>query len=75
MCDVQAVHLCISRRDFGGRLLTDWLERGPVLMNQQILVSQTTLGKLYCCEREFILCTWFQIFGMFSTVASASCRQ
>jgi hypothetical protein len=59
MCTVQAIHLRICRRDFVARSLTDWLERGPTLMSQQILVSQTIPGKLYYCDREFSFCTWF----------------
>jgi len=72
MCDVQAIHLCISRRDFAPRSLTDWLERGLVPMSQQISVSQTIPGKMYYFDREFSFVLGFIIFSMFSLVATAS---
>jgi hypothetical protein len=72
MCNVQAVHLCNSRRDFAARSLTDWLERGLVPMSQQISVSQTIPGKLYYFDREFSFVLGFSMCGI---VANASDRQ
>jgi len=75
MCNVQAIHLCISRRDFAPRSLTDWLERGLVPTSQQISVSQTIPGKMYYFDREFTFVLGFIAFSMFSLVATASDRQ
>jgi len=75
MCNVQAIHLRISRRDFAPRSLRDWLERGLVLTSQQISVSQTIPGKMYYFDREFSFVLGFIIFSVFSLVATASDRQ
>jgi len=75
MCNVQAIHLCISRRDFVPRSLTDLLERGLMPTSQQISVSQTIPGKMYYFDREFSFILGFIIFSMFSRVTTASDRQ
>ena len=75
MCNVQAIHLCISRRDFAPRSLTDWLERGLMQTSQQISVSQTIPGKIYYSDGEFSVVLDFIMFIMFSVVVTASDRQ
>jgi hypothetical protein len=75
MCNVQAIHLCTSRRDFAPRSLTDWLERGLVPTSQQISVFRTIPGRMYYCDRGFSFVLGFIIFSMFSIVAAASDRQ
>ena len=75
MCNVQAIHLGMSRRDCAPRSLTDWLERGLVLTSQQISVSQTIPVKMYYFDREFSFVLGFITFSVFSLVVTASDRQ